>query len=76
MKLSEIPFYEIEIGQHVRSDTTDRLGSVHRTHTKRDASDDEDFFVVIHWDNGHISDNWHFWMDQITVLDEDKNASE
>lgn len=69
MKLSEIPFDEIKIGQRVRSDNTGWHGAVHETYTRNDRSDCEDFFVVVHWDNANISNNWHFWMDQITVVD-------
>lgn len=70
MKLSEIPFKEIYVGQRVQSDLTKCFGIVME---KNDIEEDfrkEDNLVSIWWDNDKIALNVrHFQYDMVTVLE-------
>jgi hypothetical protein len=63
-KLSKVPFDKINIGMEVKS----LLGNPGKVSEKRSPGHrGEDNDIVINWDNGKVSDAWHFWMDNITV---------
>jgi len=67
MKLSEVAFSEIKIGQRVKSDKAGVEGTVFQ---KNDTpSGDWAAFVGIDWDNGNRSSHVpHEWCDKVTVL--------
>jgi hypothetical protein len=55
MKLSEMKFEDIEIGQRVQSDNTGCLGSIIDKKTQEEANNREDNIISITWDNGKKS---------------------
>jgi hypothetical protein len=63
MKLSEMKFEDIRIGQRVQSDNRGWLGTV----------SDKTTLINIDWDNGIKSHCvWHFWLDKVTIIEETK----
>lgn len=69
MKLSEVEFKDIVIGQRVQSNVSNVMGSVTGKMSKEEANDREGDVITIDWDNGKTSkDIWHFWCELITVI--------
>ena len=73
MKLSNIPFEDIVIGQRVQSDTDSTQGAVEAKRINYFAQDLFRNEVIILWD-GHkeLSLAWHLWCNEITVVEETK----
>lgn len=66
MKVSDIPREELKVGLKVVS-AIGTLGIITKIH-EFDYTQDEDRVIEIKWDNGNISDAWHFWLDKVTVM--------
>lgn len=72
MKLSQMNWSDIRIGDIVNSDTTGRTGTIKDkfiNHWYRDGSPDpEKSWVVIYWENGNISHQPYCFLDNVTYL--------
>jgi hypothetical protein len=70
MKLSEVPFEKIYIGQRVQSDATNRIGIIIEKQDIKEDYRNEDNIISIWWDNGNMSiEAWHFQCNKVTVLE-------
>lgn len=67
MKLSEVAFDNLHVGDALIS-ARGVPGVITKLIPREKATRNEDAEIVIQWDNGNISWNWHFWMDQIEYL--------
>lgn len=73
MKLSQMKFEDIVIGQRVQSDTHSTQGAVEGKRINYFAQDLFREEVIILWDDHKESSlAWHMWCDEITIIEETK----
>lgn len=65
MRLSEVPIENIIVGLEVIG-ANGVHGKVEKIISK-DTTKGEDNEIIIVWDNGNVSQAWHFWCNKVTL---------
>jgi len=66
--LSKVPINEIRVGDRVKSSLTNREGVIVKIIDIANASRFEDNEILVKWENGNISHQWHFVYDKVWLM--------